>query len=78
MPIKEEEYEIIDDDGILYAGYDKEETFLIWALLTREIKDLESEYRRSYTKKELLEKKTEYKCNWKGDLKLIEILNRHR
>lgn len=66
-------WKIIDDNGQLYSG-DQHEIMLIWDLLTRDIPDLASEYRRTYSEQELIDKKAEYfGIEFSGELHLIEI-----
>lgn len=65
-------FEIVDNNGTLYSG-NIHEMQLIWDLITRDIEDLKCEYRRTYSEKHLKLKKEEYKFDWEGDLKLIEI-----
>lgn len=65
---------ICDDNGVVYSG-PFDEIQLIWDFITRDINDLVCEYKDTYTKRELIQKKKELHIQWKGDLKLIEIHN---
>lgn len=54
-------YEIIDNKGVLFSGSESEMSH-IFDVLTNS---------NDYTKKEF----KQYKCDWVGDLKLIQVLN---
>ena len=54
-------YEIIDNKGVLFSGSESEMSH-IFDVLTNS---------NDYTKKEF----NLYKCDWIGDLKLIQVLN---
>lgn len=70
-------WEIVDNNGTIHSGT-QPEMQLIWDLITRSIEDLESEYRRTYSRDELIQLHLDLVCDWSGDLKLVEIHNTYK
>ncbi len=70
-------WEISDDNGKLYNGT-QEEIRLIWDLLFKTALDLSNEYLQKYSYNEMIRMKRKYhNVEWSGELKLIEIHEKH-
>ena len=70
-------WEIIDEIGTIHSG-SQEEMETAFHLMTNDKKTFIGDYAGSITNSEYRGLKLIYKCQWKGDLKLIEIHNVYR
>lgn len=68
-------WKIQDKNGVINSGTQEEMQF-IWDLTTRDLEDLYSQYRSSYTKSSIkYEQKENAITDWSGDLELVEVHN---